>query len=59
MGARQKLNQVYATASLLLATFIGCLAQSWAAFVIALIVLLALNLLAGDIRPNRRDRGET
>jgi hypothetical protein len=56
MGARQKLNQAYFFASLLVASLIGGLAQSWLAFFLALLVLLTTNLLMGEIRPTRRGR---
>jgi hypothetical protein len=54
MGARHKLNQAYFFGSLLLAGVFGGLTQSWLFFVLALFVLLAANLYAGEIRPPRR-----
>ena len=54
MGARQKLNSSYFTGSLLLAALAGWLGQSWAAFALALLCLLALNLASGEIRPGHR-----
>jgi hypothetical protein len=56
MGARQKLNRAYFFGSLLVASMIGGLAQSWLAFLLALLVLLATNLLMGEIRPTHRGR---
>ena len=50
MNARDKLNQAYAYGSLILATFIGLVFNSWVAFGIAAGVLLGLNLMGGDIR---------
>ena len=50
MNARNKLNQAYAYGSLVLATFIGLVFDSWIAFGIAAGVLLGLNLMGGDIR---------
>ena len=56
MGARQKLNAHHASGGLILAALVGWLAQSWAAFVLALAALLALAAYAGDIRPAGRGR---
>jgi hypothetical protein len=56
MPARQRLNAAYFQGSLLLATLFGWCFSSWAAFVAALVVLLAGNLLAGEIRPTKRGR---
>jgi hypothetical protein len=56
MPARERLNAAYFQGSVLLAALIGWGCSSWVAFVAALVVLLAGNLLAGDIRPNRRQR---
>jgi hypothetical protein len=54
MTARHKLNAAYAAGSLIVAALIGGAAQSTTVFVIALGALLCLNLVAGDIRPNKR-----
>jgi hypothetical protein len=54
VGAREKLNQAVVTGSLVLAAGVGWLAQSWSVFVIAAMILLILNLHAGDIRPGKR-----
>jgi hypothetical protein len=56
MPARERLNAAYFQGSILLAALIGWACSSWAAFVAAFVVLLVCNLLAGDIRPNRRQR---
>jgi hypothetical protein len=56
MPARQRLNAAYFQGSVLLAAVIGWACSSSAAFVAALVVLLGCNLLAGDIRPTRRNR---
>ena len=53
MSARQKLNASYFGGSLLLAAMIGGLAQSWLVFVLALLVLVAINLYLNQIRPKR------
>ena len=54
MGARQKLNQAFATGSLITAAVVGFLAQSWWVFMVTAAILLVVNLNAGDIRPRRR-----
>jgi hypothetical protein len=56
MGAREKLNSAYLNGSLLLATLVGGLAQSWPAFFVTLTVLLGLNLYLHEIRPQRPGR---
>jgi len=50
LGTRSKLNQMYATGSLLLAAFIGLGYNSWWAFGVAGAILLALNVFGGHIR---------
>ena len=54
MGARDKLNEAFATGSLLMAAFLGCVTGSWGVFIVAAVILLSLNLLGGDIRPGNR-----
>jgi hypothetical protein len=56
MGARHKLNAAYFNGCLLLSAVLGAAAQSWAVFLGALAVSLALGVHAGDIRtrPDRR-----
>jgi len=54
MSARHKLNAAYAAGSLILAALIGGIAQSGIVFVIALVALLSLDLVAGNIRPKGR-----
>ncbi len=44
MGARQKLNGAYLTGSLLIAGAIGVMTGSWLVFILAAIVLLAVNV---------------
>ena len=56
MPARQRLNAAYFQGSLLVASLIGWVCSSWAAFVAAFVVLLAGNLLAREIRPSKRGR---
>jgi hypothetical protein len=56
MGARQKLNQAFVTGSLVVAAFIGIIADSWLVFLVALAVLIGSNLYGQDIRPGRRNR---
>jgi hypothetical protein len=56
MTARRKLNSAFATGSLLLATVIGAAAQSWTVFGAALVALLAVHWISGDIRPTKGRR---
>lgn len=56
MGARNKLNQAYANGSLLTATVIGVLFESWALFWLTLTYCLICNFSAGDIRRSRPSR---
>ena len=55
-AARNKLNQIYATGSLILASLIGGSFNSWWAFVAAAAILLGLNVMAGHIRVARYRR---
>jgi hypothetical protein len=55
MGARQKLNQAYAAGSFILAAAAGFLTGSIGIFVLILIILLALNVVGGEIRTNKRN----
>jgi len=50
MSAKQKLNSMNALGSLALAAIIGGLAGSWAVFVLAAVVLIALAVESGEIR---------
>jgi hypothetical protein len=54
MGAREKLNQAYASGSLVIAAILGLAFQSGWAFIIAATILLVMNMCAGEIRPRRR-----
>ena len=56
MSARRKLNQAYFTGSLCLAGLAGWLMESWLIFLLALLLLLAGNLYAREIRTKRRDK---
>lgn len=56
MPAREKLNVAYLHGSLALAGLAGWTCGSWAVFAVAFAVLLAGNLLAGEIRPTKRSR---
>ena len=49
-GTRNRLNQGYATGSLILAAFIGLVFNSWWGFGAAAAILLGLNLMGGQIR---------
>ena len=50
MGAREKLNQAHVCGSVVLAAIAGFLSGSGAVFVLALIILLILNVMGGEIR---------
>jgi hypothetical protein len=56
MSARHKLNAAYGAGSLLLAALLGGAAQSGTVFVVALVALLSLDLVAGNIRRKGRSR---
>lgn len=56
MGARQKLNRAFFNGSLLLAGLTGACTESWLVFGLALAVLLALNLWAGEIRLDKPEQ---
>jgi hypothetical protein len=50
MGARHKLNEMYAIGSALVAAWFGLIAESWLVFLVVLIGVLGLMLHGGDIR---------
>jgi hypothetical protein len=50
MGAREKLNEAHALGSVILAAAAGFLTGSVGVFVVALIILLILNVMGGEIR---------
>jgi hypothetical protein len=56
MGAREKLNMSYLQGAVVLAAVVGVLTSSWAAFGIALAVLVAGALHDGAIRLHGRGR---
>jgi hypothetical protein len=56
MSARNKLNAGYTAAAVAGAVLVGLLLQSWWGFVVGLVVLVGLNLHAGNIRPTGRRR---
>jgi hypothetical protein len=56
MGARQKLNAIYAYGFLAVAAIIGAGAGSWTVFLITTGLLLLLGMHAGNLRPNARAR---
>jgi hypothetical protein len=58
MGARSKLNAAYATGSLIVASLIGGITQSWPVFLIALGFLLVSNICMSEIRLQSRTRGQ-
>jgi hypothetical protein len=55
MSARKKLNSSYVGGSLVLSGAIGLMTQSWAVFLVLLILLLAIHLYEGNIRPKKPD----
>ena len=50
--ARNKLNESYFMASIVISAFLGLVFQSWWVFWIAIIVLIAGSLHSGEIRLN-------
>jgi hypothetical protein len=56
MGARQKLNQAYLNGTLVMATMIGFMAQSWNVFWLALALGIASSFFGGEIRTNGRPK---
>jgi hypothetical protein len=56
MSARTKLNVAFLNGSVIAAAVIGLLFQSWALFILILVVLVIGNLVAGEIRPDSRSR---
>lgn len=56
MGTRNRLNEAYMFLSLVWAAFIGWVFNSWAVFGTVAGVLIALNLIGGNIRPLRGNR---
>lgn len=54
MGARQRLNSLYFTGILIIATVCGMAADSWGIFAGVAIVLAAILIHGGNIRPNPR-----
>jgi hypothetical protein len=50
MSARNDLNQMYATGSLILAAYLGLVFNSWLVFGMGAAALLGLNLFGGRIR---------
>jgi len=54
MGARQRLNSLYLIVALIVAALIGGALQSWGVFWLVLIVLIAIFVHGGDIRPSAR-----
>ena len=53
MGAREKLNEAYVAGSLLSCSRCGRADGIVVVFIITAMILLALNLHSGDIRPSR------
>jgi hypothetical protein len=55
MSARRKLNGAFALGSFLVAGLLGLVTGSLTVFAVSLGALLLTNVLAGDIRPGKRD----
>jgi hypothetical protein len=56
MGARQKLNSAFFTGSLVVAGAVGAMSGSWLVFGLCLSLLVAGDLIAGNIRLGGRGR---
>ena len=54
VGARQKLNSAAIMGSVILASGLGYLSESWVVFMIAIVILLVLSWYSGDIRKGKR-----
>lgn len=50
MGAKNDLNEIYLTGSVVIAAMIGSLAQSWLVFLMALVVMVGISVFTGKIR---------
>lgn len=50
MGAKNDLNEIYLTGSVVLAAVIGAMAQSWMVSVVALVVILGIAVATTKIR---------
>jgi len=55
-GTRERLNVGFVKGSLLLATLIGLMADSWTVFFIALVIALGCNVYAREIRFGSKDK---
>jgi hypothetical protein len=51
---RERLNRGFFQGSLLLACFVGAVADSWLAFGVTLVIALGLNIVAREIRFDQR-----
>lgn len=56
MGARQRLNSLYFTGILIIAAVCGVAGDSWGMFASVTIVLAAILIHGGNIRPNSSPR---
>jgi hypothetical protein len=54
LSARHKLNSAAIGAAIIVAAIAGAACESWTVFLIATVVLIAMGLHAGDIRPDKR-----
>jgi len=56
VSARNKLNVAHTNGCLVIAAFVGMMAESWAVFLLAFAALVAGGIVGGDIRPRPRGR---
>ena len=54
MNARKKLNEANINGALVFAGIIAAIAESWTVFIVTLLILIALSVHSGGIRPNGR-----
>ncbi|MFO0811588.1 MAG: hypothetical protein U0796_00105 [Gemmatales bacterium] len=50
MGARNDLNEIYITGSVILAAVLGAMAQSWVVFIVALVLIVGTLVSTSKIR---------
>lgn len=58
LSARHKLNAASLSGSAIVALLIGALTDSWGAFWITFVILIACSMHSGEIRPSRRRFGD-
>ncbi|MFO0811583.1 MAG: hypothetical protein U0796_00080 [Gemmatales bacterium] len=50
MGARNDLNEIYISGSLILAAVLGAMAQSWVVFIVVLVLVIGTLITTTKIR---------